>query len=68
MAIMSFIFVIIEGGLGAALVRFELVEDNASVARAIVVGLHLINTLILLGFSYDDRLGSIQKRANLLSR
>jgi len=51
MAVMTLIFVIIEGGLGAALVRFELVEDNASVARAIVIGLHLINTLILLGFS-----------------
>ncbi|GAB5493836.1 MAG: COX15/CtaA family protein [Phototrophicaceae bacterium] len=51
MAIMTFIFILIEGGLGAALVRFELVGDNASVARAVVIGLHLVNTLILLGFS-----------------
>lgn len=51
MAVLTFIFILIEGGLGAALVRFELVGDNASVARAVVIGLHLINTLILLGFS-----------------
>lgn len=62
MAIMTFIFVIIEGGLGAALVKFELVEDNASVARAIVVGLHLINTLILLGFSTLTAWAASQKR------
>ncbi len=51
MSLMTFIFILIEGGLGAALVRFELVGDNASVARAIVIALHLVNTLILLGFS-----------------
>ncbi|MGB7341199.1 MAG: COX15/CtaA family protein [Phototrophicaceae bacterium] len=51
MAIMTFVFILIEGALGAALVRFELVADNASVARAVVIGLHLVNTLILLGFS-----------------
>ncbi|MDQ7028186.1 MAG: COX15/CtaA family protein [Anaerolineae bacterium] len=50
MAVMSLIFVIIEGILGAALVRFELVEDNTSTARAIMIGLHLVNTLVLLGF------------------
>jgi heme A synthase len=50
MSVMSLIFIIIEGLLGAALVRFELVEDNASVARAVMIALHLINTLILLSF------------------
>jgi heme a synthase len=50
MAVMSLIFIIIEGGLGAALVRFELVEGNTSSARAIMIGLHLVNTLVLLGF------------------
>jgi cytochrome c oxidase assembly protein subunit 15 len=50
MAVMSFIFIIIEGGLGAALVRFELVGDNSSWARAVMIGLHLLNTLILLAF------------------
>jgi heme a synthase len=50
MAVMSLIFIIIEGALGAALVRFELVTDNSSWARAVMIGLHLTNTLILLAF------------------
>jgi cytochrome c oxidase assembly protein subunit 15 len=50
MAIMSFIFVIIEGGLGMALVRLELVADNVSTARAFMIALHLVNTLVLLAF------------------
>jgi len=50
MSVMSLIFVIIEGILGALLVRFELVEDNASAFRAVMIALHLINTLILLAF------------------
>lgn len=50
MAVLSFIFILIEGFLGAMLVRFELVTDNDSLARVIVIALHLVNTLILLGF------------------
>lgn len=50
MSVMSLIFVIIEGILGALLVRFELVEDNASAFRAVMIALHLINTLVLLTF------------------
>ena len=46
----AFIFVLIEGALGAGLVLFGLVDENTSLARAIVMGVHLINTLILLGF------------------
>ncbi len=41
-------FVIIEGLIGAMLVRLELVGQNASFLRAIVVALHLANTFILL--------------------
>jgi heme A synthase len=51
MAVFSFIFILVEGGLGAALVRFELVAENASTTRAIVIALHLGNTLILLAFT-----------------
>jgi len=40
---------IVEALLGAALVRFDLVVDNASGARGFVVGAHLVNTLLLLG-------------------
>lgn len=46
---LSLIFIIIEGLLGAALVRFELVAENSSMARAFAMGLHLVNTLILIG-------------------
>ena len=46
----TFIFVLVEGGLGAGLVLFELVAHNISLARAFAMGVHLINTLILLGF------------------
>jgi heme A synthase len=70
MTVLSFIFIIIEGGLGAALVRFEWVADNASVERAYVVALHLANTLILLTFmtltawgaSHDEALHSNRDR------
>lgn len=48
MAILSFVFILIEGGIGAALVRLELVEDNASTLRAVAIALHLVNTLVLL--------------------
>ena len=50
MAIMSLIFILIEGGLGAALVKNSWVADDDSVARAYVVALHLANTLVLLAF------------------
>jgi len=42
-------FIIIEALLGAGLVLFELVADNTSTARGVVVGIHLINTFLLLG-------------------
>ncbi len=48
-AILSLVFIIIEGLIGAALVRLELVEDNASTLRAVAIAVHLVNTLILLG-------------------
>jgi heme A synthase len=49
-AVLSLIFVIIEGLIGAGLVIFELVGLNQSAERAIVMALHLVNTLILVGF------------------
>ncbi|MCA9971032.1 MAG: COX15/CtaA family protein [Anaerolineales bacterium] len=47
-AVLSLIFIIIEGLLGAALVRFEWVVDNVSVSRVVASGVHLINTSILV--------------------
>ena len=40
-------FILVEGAIGAGLVLRELVADDDSVARAIVVALHLSNTLLL---------------------
>lgn len=42
-------FTIFEGALGAGLVLFELVAGDTSTTRAIVVGLHLVNTMLLVG-------------------
>lgn len=44
-----FVFMIIEALIGAGIVLLGLVEDNASLARALYVGGHLINTLLLVG-------------------
>jgi heme A synthase len=42
-------FLIVEALVGAGLVRFGLVEGNASTARAVVMAVHLVNTFLLLG-------------------
>ncbi len=43
-------FLITESLFGAALVRLELVADNASIARGVAIALHLVNTYLLLAF------------------
>ena len=43
----TLLLVAVEGAIGAALVKNRLVADDASLARAIVVALHLVNTLLL---------------------
>lgn len=47
-AVLSFIFIVIEGLIGAVLVKKGLVAENDSVARALVISVHLANTLVLL--------------------
>jgi heme A synthase len=42
-------FMLTEAAVGAGLVLFELVADNKSMARALFMGTHLINTFFLLG-------------------
>ncbi len=42
-------FMVAEALLGAGLVLFKLVADNASLARAAAMSLHLVNTFLLLG-------------------
>ncbi len=45
----SLIAIVIEALIGAALVLLRLVEHDQSVARAVSISLHLVNTLFLLG-------------------
>jgi heme A synthase len=47
-AVLSSVFVITEALIGAALVKFGLVVNDASPARAAVLSLHLANTMTLL--------------------
>jgi heme A synthase len=46
-ALLALFFLIVEALLGALLVKAHLVVNDASVARALVVALHLANTLLL---------------------
>ena len=47
-ATLSVIFLILEALLGAGLVLFQYVAQNASVGRALYLSLHLVNTQLLL--------------------
>ena len=49
-AVLSLLFVITEGLIGAGLVVFELVAYNDSLARTVWIAAHLINTFLLLAF------------------
>ena len=48
-AIVTLVLIVFEALIGAGLVLKELVADDDSVARAVVIALHLANTLILTG-------------------
>lgn len=48
-SVVTLLFIIFEGAIGAGLVLAELVADDDSVARAVVISLHLVNTLMLTG-------------------
>src|SRR4030095_10313466 len=47
-AVFSMLFMIGEAAVGAGLVLFELVADNQSMARAMFMATHLVNTFFLL--------------------
>lgn len=49
-AVGSLVFLVSEALLGAGLVRFELVADNASLERGFVMAAHLVNTFLLLAW------------------
>lgn len=46
---LSLFFIVVEAAVGAGLVLFELVADNASMARAMFMAVHLVNTFLLVG-------------------
>ena len=48
-AVMSGVLILSEAAVGAGLVLFQLVADNATMARAMFVAVHLLNTFLLLG-------------------
>ncbi len=48
-AFWSVLFMLGEAAVGAAIVLFEYVADNASIARALFMATHLLNTFLLLG-------------------
>src|SRR5688500_17618370 len=47
-AVCSLVFILLEAAVGAGLVLFELVADNATMARAMFMVVHLINPFLLL--------------------
>jgi heme a synthase len=47
-AFTSVVFILTEAAVGAGLVLFRLVADNESVARALFMSVHLMNTFLLL--------------------
>ncbi len=47
-AVASGVFIVLEAALGAGLVLFEYVAYNPSYARAVWMGAHLVNTLLLV--------------------
>lgn len=47
-AVASLLLMFVEAGIGAGLVKFELVAHDASLARAFSLGAHLVNTQLLL--------------------
>ena len=49
-AVLSLLFILTEAAVGAGLVLFELVADNATMARAMFMAAHLANTFLLVAF------------------
>jgi len=49
-AVLSLVFILTEALIGAVLVRAELVAGNASMSRAVVMSIHLVNTFALMAF------------------
>ncbi len=61
-AIVTLVFIVFEALIGAGLVLKELVADDDSAARAIVISLHLVNTLMLTASASLTAWWSIDER------
>lgn len=48
-SVLTLLFIIFEALIGAGIVLAELVADDDSIARAVVIAIHLVNTLTLSG-------------------
>jgi heme A synthase len=48
-AVVAMFFMLMEAAIGAGLVLFEMVAENRSIARALWVSAHLVNTFLLVG-------------------
>lgn len=66
------VLMLVEGAIGAALVKLGLVAEDRSSARALVVGLHLANTFLLIAaqlltylFAKGQRLPSLTARPGM---
>lgn len=64
-----FFFLLVEGFIGAVLVKKELVANDASLSRAIVISLHLVNTMLLMlcAVAVPIRMGADRYRAGATS-
>jgi heme A synthase len=49
-ALWSVVFILTEAAVGAGLVLFQLVADNATMARAMFMAAHLLNTFVLIAW------------------
>jgi heme A synthase len=49
-AVWSMVFMLTEAAVGAGLVLFQLVADNATMARAMFMAVHLLNTFVLVAW------------------
>lgn len=49
-AVWTVVFMLTEAAVGAGLVLFQLVADNATMARAMFMAVHLLNTFILIAW------------------
>lgn len=58
-----FFFLLLEGFIGAVLVKKELVVNDASVNRAVIISLHLANTLLLMAAATASAYWSTPRRA-----